>query len=382
MTSSLPLELLEHILAFLSDDLSTLAACSSSSSVLLPACRAVRFHTVTLRAFPLISNYVHRVHILDPQSFQYGSVTMTKSGEGDSTNSSEPVRSEPIKLDTGHILLKILSKLANVRDILLSSEDYLGILWPNCLWLQDSIVSLPSLQTITTEVWSSMFDVTTWPCFHKIRGLGCFSPIADNDTHGQSVSIPDSPLQLSTFRISSPDSFRDVETFVKSATAQCIDLSSLRNLAIRPSYSATMRSWLIPLASKCAKTLENLTLELDGDADDDLISASVLPNVKTLWLVVHYMNLELPENRRKWASWLTSLLYACSSTGLEVVFFISITSSQLLGDLLRDLITVLEGKKIAVSHWKDVIFWSGLPDVWNHLVHQSNEIIWTAFYKL
>ncbi|KAH8818552.1 hypothetical protein DL96DRAFT_364695 [Flagelloscypha sp. PMI_526] len=400
MTASLPVELLEHIISFLVDDFSTLTACSLSSKVLLPVCRAAKFHTVTLRAYlppnytaidgrcpPLVSQFltllessteifsrVHRVRILDPQNFQYGSEPVARADKGDfdATAGNDD-------LDTGHTLLKTLSKLSKVTDVLLFSENFVGILWRDCLWLQEGIVSLPCLQTITMEVWSSVSIISSWSCFRNISGLALFEPSLELGPQ----PLCDPPLSLTTFRLSRPNSIEDVEYFLKTRIAQSLDLTTLRNLALRTGYRSAIGSWLVRLALPCAMTLENMALELSGTADDVFLPPLSLPYIKRLWLVILSLYLERSENLRAWVSWLTALFDACARADVEVVFSLPTEVSQEVEDLIWALFPALAGKRVIISQ-SDIFvpLKKGLPQPWDHRIRKANENIWTTFYEL
>ncbi|KAH8806610.1 hypothetical protein DL96DRAFT_1765677 [Flagelloscypha sp. PMI_526] len=260
-TGLLPIEILEYIISFLSDDYSTLAACSLSSSVLLPASRATRFHTVTvcpplgdspmippfhtmrkiIKGCPNISQYVRRIRILNPENIR----TL-----------------RPMTDEFSAAIHTILPQLVNVtRATVFSHYLFGGIDWSSCPWVLDALDSLPALEHITAEVYGSIAKFSASLSSQKVRGLMITAPVLD-DYRVKEGSHPLILQPLDTFRV--PLVIDENQRFLFSKSiGQSLDLSKLRHLAI--GIRCSFRLFGTPLSSfaaDCAFSLETLAFEI------------------------------------------------------------------------------------------------------------------------
>ncbi|KAH8806607.1 hypothetical protein DL96DRAFT_1822507 [Flagelloscypha sp. PMI_526] len=364
----LPIEILEHIICYLSDDLSTLAACSLSSSILLPACRTIRFHTVTacplrednppredspkippftmlleiLHGCPSISQYVRRIRILDPENHTHFGME-----EFDAATQS------------------ILPRLINVTHaVVLSRHLYGGVVWSECSWVLDALGSLPALQSITAEVYGYLAQLSTSPSSQKIRGLMLTAPIIDEfiTTRG---SQRHTPHALTTFRL--PSVFSEKNQFLFSKTIfQSLNLSKLSHLAIGIRYAYNLFGTpLSSLAIACALSLKTLAFEISEPRIEVVLASDAVPNLKQLWLVFRNHSSNTRNNLMEQMSpWLDKLLLECRGrSGLEVTIFFTSTTAEEKAQLLQYLEPIVDGISI---HYEQRLEW----------------LIWTAFYDL
>ncbi|KAH8806502.1 hypothetical protein DL96DRAFT_1562623 [Flagelloscypha sp. PMI_526] len=349
--SRLPFELLEKVINLLDDDLSALAACSHVCSALLPTCRAIRFHTVTLLAVqrrtdtfnfsplcsvfcdilessPVIARYVRRVHLLNPEDF------MVKEGTGNQTKS----------IGT---LLGVLKKFDHATDLAIFSipGEFHGIFWDECYKILTGIESLPALRTITVENWSRFSKLTNCSSIERITGLALFSYNGDSSYHVFDHLAPGSLLRLTTFRLASVNNIPDLETFFSCKLIQCLELSVVRHLALGGlTDKISLGSWLGAIITRCATTIETLVLDLYKATDE----------------FDCYSN----ESSYAWRMWLNALLQHCPKNGnFEVVLNMGSPVSRELDDLLHQWL----------FPWQELNV---------HRIHQSDLKFWTAFYSL
>ncbi|KAH8806509.1 hypothetical protein DL96DRAFT_1630862, partial [Flagelloscypha sp. PMI_526] len=353
-------------------------ACSLASSALVHTCREVRFHSITLRAptspgqnsrapicslflailefSPDVAKYVHKVRILNPQSF-----TM------------------------------ILPKLTNVTEALIWSDplNYEGVLWSNCPWIREGINSLPSLQTITTENFVGITTLNSASFFKKIRGLALFYPDANSTEAQEMLKTGGPPLSLSTFRLRLQEPLLD--GFLASTLIKCFDISQLRHLALgKPLSPSPMGSWLLGLnADGKTAQLESLVIELEGTADTVMVPPSSFPKLKRIWLSINSrFDLHTPGSNRGWEAWLSNFFEGCvQNMSLEVTFFLPAVCPPELEQLVYKLRPFLERHRVLLSFASpqdpapdhDT---STLPAGWARSLHTSEHCIWTAFYEL
>ncbi|KAH8818597.1 hypothetical protein DL96DRAFT_1621532, partial [Flagelloscypha sp. PMI_526] len=295
----LPVEILEIIISFHFDDFSTLAACSLASSVLLPACRATRFHTITihgetrglppvcdifesiLQVSPTIAQYVRRVRILNPEDL---------NDEGKT----------PIPI------LSILAQLTNTTHVFCSDiVDLIGIAWIRCPWLLDGISLLPALQSVAVETWFSLKELRAWSCSQKIHKLTIFSPeMSSVESNGTLQAT--TQLHLSTLRLRDPG---EAASFSSSILGQSLDLTNLRHMALGLGSSpSSFGTWLSTLAADCRASLRTVVLDIRSSSNEVLLPFQVVPNLQRLWIVYdEFFPESTDEFADQWSPWLRSL---------------------------------------------------------------------------
>ncbi|KAH8806559.1 hypothetical protein DL96DRAFT_1717850 [Flagelloscypha sp. PMI_526] len=178
-----PVEILEDVVRFHCDDFFTLAACSLSSSVFLPVCRSIQFHTITLETFshvafevilrtsPAIAQYVRRVYIHNPDQF-----TLLYRG------------CRPALQFKRH---QLESVSLDIRTTQHPSR---------------------SLQNITVDVLCTPAKLLAWPCSQKIRKLCIFNPCKSPEEYEDPKQLV-APLPISTLRLSNLDWDLNYDTY-------------------------------------------------------------------------------------------------------------------------------------------------------------------------
>ncbi|KAH8818603.1 hypothetical protein DL96DRAFT_366041 [Flagelloscypha sp. PMI_526] len=271
----LPIEIFENIIGFHFNDFPTLAACGLSLSVLLPACRRTRFHTITLhserrnaspvctifeeilRVSPIISQHVYRVRILDPGDFN--------------VDGSDP----------GSIL-NIPSQLSNVTNIICSETVAYGwgIFWHRCLWLLDGISSLSALQTVTIESNRFQTELYTSPWSQKIHKLDIFKPFM-KPVEGVRQLQPHPRLHLCTLSL---NCLEQVEGFSSGDVEQRLHLSKLRHISLSlivgGLHASSFGAWLSTLAADCPISLQTVVLDINRNTGDVLLPFQMVPNLQ------------------------------------------------------------------------------------------------------
>ncbi|KAH8806513.1 hypothetical protein DL96DRAFT_1822430 [Flagelloscypha sp. PMI_526] len=266
----LPVEIVEYTIGYLFNDFSTLAACSLSSPILVPTCRAVRFHSITLQATsrgppsyenfevilrqsPIIAQYVRQVRVLHPEDF----------------------------IDYYQPLVNVLSRLVNVTEVLcLDPIRALGIDWSRCPWLLDVLSSLPVLESIAVETSRSVDGLCTSPSSQKIRKLSIFSPTSDA-TEANQLLQPKPCLRLSSLRLCYLR--QDEEKFLSSQAGLCLDFSQLRHIGL--GLGCPFSSWVSKLAALSTVSLETIVLQRESTFQVIDFPFDAVPNLTRLWLI-------------------------------------------------------------------------------------------------
>ncbi|KAH8828759.1 hypothetical protein DL96DRAFT_1789399 [Flagelloscypha sp. PMI_526] len=248
-----PAELLEQIVPHLADNPAALSTCCLSSRVFVPACRIVRFQSITLddqrkdssrfnallEASPpsAVAIYVRCLRVMDPHRFGYE------------------------KGRDAIALARILNYFRTFPiHLQIFSKHRPGISWSHIRWLQDAISELSSIQSFGTEDRFTTFPTnTSWPAYGDVAALGLFSFPYDFKKTTETLGR----LRLSAFRLSDIGS-RSIQMYLNNALLKWLDLSGLRALAFCTKIGETpdtTGAWLSALIQRCSATLEYLVFE-------------------------------------------------------------------------------------------------------------------------
>ncbi|KAH8818558.1 hypothetical protein DL96DRAFT_1621428 [Flagelloscypha sp. PMI_526] len=393
-TGNLAVELLENIIYFLDGDLSTLAACSLTSSSLLPACRAARFHSITLRKplrareflallqdRPDISLFVLSLRIIGPQDYSMDSVE----------NSPE-------------LLLQVLSHLKRVVNLqIIGGPDYGGVWWKHIPWLQAPIGELPNLQTVVVENWMDPEVLSHAPYLEKIKGIGFFNPGSkDSDIPFRRDMLPRRPL--SVLRLAWLNDDYTVTKFLSEPLGAGLDLSQLRSLALSTATvtACPTAMWLTSLLPQCSRCLQHLALEPTGSPNDLIVPEGGLPLLQSIHFV--FGNDTFIAEQSNLQAWLSSLLSCAPElqrgqitmtfTGYDFVFQgfspASVLSTVPLLSRFAEALKPFPLCRVTLCYDQQLKEGEvvvprdslGLPESWVYKPRYSHVTFWTCFYDL
>ncbi|KAH8818555.1 hypothetical protein DL96DRAFT_364758 [Flagelloscypha sp. PMI_526] len=389
--TAMAIELLENIITFLDDDFPTLAACSLTCSILLPACRAVRFRCVTLypptrvqrfhrllQDCPEISSFIIFFRLVDPQEY---------------------------RSDNLDYVSQILHTLERVVKIQIIGGPNGSVWWGKLEWLIILIEELPNLQSVVVDVWTDLGLLSGAPFLEKITGIGLFYPAQVNigSAAFKGLALPHRPLSM--LRLASLSLDYTPAQLLYGTLGIRQDLSHLRSLALcLDIISSSTATWLTAILPRCSSSLENLALELCRSpkvASDLIIPEGRLPALKSVLLTITYEPdtrfILTPDNLQAWLLVLMNFAPKLQHGQVTIAFLClgsrgwDFSTDSIPNKLLSRFVEVMAAlhlcqKVVCIEYGRGGSVGTreflGIPESWIYKPNYPQVSVWANFYDL